>query len=141
GRHVGWQDYLAGLDHLKAMKASTGDGGALLNVSAMVLKTLEDKTYSGALIASLSNPWGDTVPAVTPSVGYKAVWPRDFYQCAMALLALGDTQTPLVAFEYLKNVQVSDKTPGNQGATGWFLQKTHVDGEPEWVAVQLDQTA
>src|SRR5690606_28890135 len=24
---------------------------------------------------------------------------------------------------------------------GWFLQKTHVDGTLEWIAVQLDQTA
>ncbi len=136
-----WQKYLASLNRLDKMKSSTGDGGALLNVSAMVLKTLEDKTYAGALIASLSNPWGDTVPAITSSVGYKAVWPRDFYQCAMALLALGDTKTPLVAFEYLKKVQVTDETPGNMGATGWFLQKTHVDGELEWMAVQLDQTA
>ena len=43
-----------------------------------------------ALIASLSNPWGDTVDASRPSTGYKAVWPRDFYQVAMALMALGD---------------------------------------------------
>lgn len=141
GSHIGWHDYLASLEHLDAMKANTGDGGALLNVSAMVLKTLEDKTHSGALIASLSNPWGDTVPAITSHTGYKAVWPRDFYQCAMALLALGDEQTPLVAFEYLKKVQVTENTIGNNGATGWFLQKTHVDGELEWMAVQLDQTA
>jgi glucoamylase len=59
----------------------------------------------------------------------------------MALLALGDTETPRVAFEYLKNVQVTSNTPGNQGATGWFLQKTRVDGTLEWYRVQLDQTA
>ena len=32
-------------------------------------------------------------------------------------------------------------TPGNHGATGWFQQKSHVDGTAEWVGVQLDQTA
>jgi glucoamylase len=69
------------------------------------------------------------------------VWPRDFYQCASALLAMGDTKTPVVAFEYLNKIQVTNSTPGNTGATGWFLQKTHVDGEPEWIRVQLDQTA
>jgi glucoamylase len=62
------------------------------------------------------------------STGYKAVWPRDFYQVAMALLALGDAQTPVAAFRYLPQVQVRADTPGNTGATGWFLQKTHVDG-------------
>ncbi|WP_394229861.1 glycoside hydrolase family 15 protein [Shewanella colwelliana] len=141
GDNLGWQDYLASLDALPSMTANTTDGGKLLYASALVLKAQEDKTHAGALIASLSNPWGDTVSAVNGSTGYKAVWPRDFYQCAMAFLAMGDTQTPKVAFEYLKKVQVSSQTPGYQGVPGWFLQKTHVDGEIEWVGVQLDQTA
>lgn len=139
--NAGWRSYLQSLPAIAGMAKSTTDNGKLLYTSAMVLKAQEDKTYAGALIASLSNPWGDTVSAITPSTGYKAVWPRDFYQCAMAFLAMGDTQTPKVAFEYLKKVQVSDKTPGFSGTPGWFLQKTHVDGQIEWVGVQLDQTA
>ncbi|QYJ99853.1 glycoside hydrolase family 15 protein [Shewanella psychrotolerans] len=141
GEALGWQDYLASLDTLPAMTANTTDNGKLLYASALVLKAQEDKTHAGALIASLSNPWGDTVSAYKGSTGYKAVWPRDFYQCAMAFLAMGDSQTPKVAFEYLKKVQVSAQTLGYQGVPGWFLQKTHVDGEIEWVGVQLDQTA
>lgn len=140
GDAEGWQDYLARLSALPAMSAMATDGGKLAYSSALVLKVQEDKTHAGALIASLSNPWGDTVSAAKGATGYKAVWPRDFYQCAMALLALGDTQTPKTAFEYFKKIQVSDKTPGNQGAGGWFLQKTHVDGELEWFSVQADQT-
>ncbi|MFP8844037.1 glycoside hydrolase family 15 protein [Shewanella baltica] len=139
--HVGWHDYLSSLPAITNMANNTTDNGKLLYTSAMVLKAQEDKTYAGALIASLSNPWGDTVSAAVPSTGYKAVWPRDFYQCAMAFLAMGDTQTPKVAFEYLKKVQVTEKTPGFTGTPGWFLQKTHVDGQIEWVGVQLDQTA
>lgn len=141
GDAIGWQDYLHSLSSLNAMTANTADEGKLLYTSAMVLKAQEDKTHAGALIASLSNPWGDSVSAVTGSTGYKAVWPRDFYQCAMAFLAMGDTQTPKVAFEYLKKVQVTAATPGYSGVPGWFLQKTHVDGQIEWVGVQLDQTA
>ncbi|WP_281214013.1 glucan 1,4-alpha-glucosidase [Shewanella insulae] len=141
GDAIGWQDYLQSLSSLNAMTANTADEGKLLYTSAMVLKAQEDKTHAGALIASLSNPWGDSVSAVTGSTGYKAVWPRDFYQCAMAFLAMGDTQTPKVAFEYLKKVQVTAATPGYSGVPGWFLQKTHVDGQIEWVGVQLDQTA
>jgi len=141
GEHIGWQDYLESLSKLDSMVGTTTDDGKLLYTSAMVLKAQEDKTYAGALIASLSNPWGDTVSAETGSTGYKAVWPRDFYQCAMALLALGDTQTPLVSFKYLEQVQVTDKIKENKGDGGWFLQKTHVDGQIEWVGVQLDQTA
>jgi glucoamylase len=141
GSAVGWEDYIASLDQLPRLAAQSTDGGNLAYASALMLKVQEDRTYAGALIASLSNPWGDTVDATSPSTGYKAVWPRDFYQVAMAMLALGDTETPLAAFRYLPQVQVDTDTPGNTGATGWFLQKTWVDGTIEWVGVQLDQTA
>jgi len=141
GDHVGWEDYLVGLDALDDIRDVATDGGRLAHTSALVLKAQEDKTYPGALIASLSNPWGDRVSAAQSATGYKAVWPRDFYQCAMALLALGDEETPMAAFRYLKNIQVREDMDGVTGATGWFLQKTHVDGVREWVAVQLDQTA
>lgn len=141
GEQIGWQDYLQQLPALDALAQQATDGGKLLYASAMVLKAQEDKTHSGALIASLSTPWGDQVPASEPATGYKAVWPRDFYQVAMALLALGDKQTPLVAFEYLQKIQAGPNTAGYKGTPGWFLQKTHVDGEVEWVGVQLDQTA
>ncbi len=141
GEHVGWEDYIASLDQLPRLAEQSTDGGRLAWASALMLKVQEDRTHAGALIASLSNPWGDTVDASNPSTGYKAVWPRDFYQVAMALLALGDTETPLAAFRYLPQVQVRADTPGNSGATGWFLQKTWVDGTIEWVGVQLDQTA
>lgn len=141
GSAVGWEDYIASLTDLPRIAEQSTDGGKLAYASALMLKVQEDRTHAGALIASLSNPWGDTVDATNPSTGYKAVWPRDFYQVAMAMLALGDTETPRAAFRYLPQVQVRADTPGNTGATGWFLQKTWVDGTIEWVAVQLDQTA
>lgn len=141
GERVGWEDFLNGLTELPRLREVSTDGGRLLQASALMLKVQEDRTYAGALIASLSNPWGDTVSADEPSTGYKAVWPRDFYQCAMALAALGDRETPMAAFRYLPRVQVGPSTPGNKGVGGWFLQKSEVDGTPEWVGVQLDQTA
>lgn len=141
GEALGWEDYMTSLPELEKLSATATDGGKLLYASAMVLKAQEDKTYAGGVIASLSNPWGDTASADKSQTGYKAVWPRDFYQVTMAMLALGDKVTPKVAFEYLEHVQTSDKTPGYAGTPGWFLQKTHVDGQVEWVGVQLDQTA
>ena len=141
GERVGWEDYVGSLTELPRIAEQATDGGKLAYASALMLKVQEDRTHAGALIASLSNPWGDTVDASKSSTGYKAVWPRDFYQVAMALMALGDTETPAAAFRYLPQVQVTARTPGNTGATGWFLQKTHVDGQIEWVGVQLDQTA
>jgi glucoamylase len=141
GDRIGWEDYIASLSDLPRIAEQSTDGGELAYASALMLKVQEDRTHAGALIASLSNPWGDTVDATESSTGYKAVWPRDFYQVAMALMALGDAETPVAAFRYLPQVQVRADTPGNTGATGWFLQKTHVDGQIEWVGVQLDQTA
>ncbi|MFT3996506.1 MAG: glucan 1,4-alpha-glucosidase [Asticcacaulis sp.] len=141
GKAIGWEDYLASLKELPRLTAQSTDNGKLLYASALMLKVQEDRTYAGALIASLSNPWGETVFAKQSATGYKAVWPRDFYQVAMALAALGDRQTPLAAYHYLPKVQVGAKTPGNSGDGGWFIQKAHVDGTPEWVGVQLDQTA
>lgn len=136
-----WRAYLGSLEHLPAIAGASGDGGRLAHMSAINLKIMEDKTHAGALIASLSNPWGETASADTPQTGYKAVWPRDFFQVASAFLAMGDEDTARAAYRYLPKVQVTDATPGNSGVTGWFLQKTHVDGTLEWVAVQQDQTA
>ena len=141
GDAIGWQDFLQSLPALEKLSATATDGGKLLYTSAMVLKAQEDKTHAGAFIASLSNPWGDIKSAEKSATGYKAVWPRDFYQVAMAMLALGDTQSPRIAFEYLEKVQANANTPGYTGTPGWFLQKTHVNGDVEWVGVQLDQTA
>ncbi|MEL6726910.1 MAG: glycoside hydrolase family 15 protein [Pseudomonadota bacterium] len=137
----GWRTYLASLEALPEISAASQDGGALAYMSALNLKIMEDKTHAGALIASLSNPWGETAPAITPQTGYKAVWPRDFFQVASALVAMGDPETALASYRYLPTVQVTEDTPGNEGVTGWFLQKTHVDGTLEWVAIQQDQTA
>ncbi|MEM7329406.1 MAG: glycoside hydrolase family 15 protein [Pseudomonadota bacterium] len=136
-----WGQYLGALSGLKTLAAAAEDGGHLAYMSALNLKIMEDKTHAGALIASLSNPWGETAPADQPQTGYKAVWPRDFFQVASAFLAMGDADTARAAYRYLPTVQVTADTPGNAGVSGWFLQKTHVDGEIEWVAIQQDQTA
>ena len=58
-------------------------------------------------------------------------------------MATGDNETALVSFEYLSQVQVTSSTQGihSDSATGWFLQKTHVNGTQEWIQVQMDQTA
>lgn len=137
----GWRDYVNALDQLPRLAAVAEDGGALAYMSAINLKIMEDKTHAGGLIASLSNPWGETASAIEPQTGYKAVWPRDFFQVASALVAMGDVETALAAYRYLPTIQVTDLTPGNDGVSGWFLQKTHVDGKLEWVAIQQDQTA
>ncbi len=142
GAHTGWEDYIDNLSHLPGLIPFSGDNGKQLYASALVLKALEDKTYPGALIASLSVPWGDTESADHFRTGYRAVWVRDFYQVASAFMALGDAESAKVAFDYLDTFQVEANTDGNNGgAAGWFLQKTHVDGTQEWNGVQMDQVA
>ena len=143
GSYTGWQDYIASLTNLGDMVASTGDNGKLLYNSALMLKSMEDKSNAGALIACFCVPWGESVSADNYATGYQAVWVRDFFQVGMAMLALGDTQTAKVAFKYLPRVQVTAITPGvgSNNQPGWFLQKTHVNGTLEWTGLQKDQAA
>ncbi len=67
---------------------ATGDGGRLFQLSRNVLLTHdhEDEQHSGALVASLSVPWGSRPD--DDDAGYHLVWPRDMTQSATALLAI-----------------------------------------------------
>jgi glucoamylase len=60
----------------------------LYHTSAAVLVAHEDKRASGAMIASLSIPWGNT-KGDHELGGYHLVWPRDLVECAGALIAVG----------------------------------------------------
>jgi glucoamylase len=103
-------------------------------IAAMVLYALEDKTRRGAMIASLSIPWGEAVPADRPEVGgYHLVWSRDLYQVATAFLAIGDRAAAGRALDYLLEVQ--------QRPDGSFPQNSWLDGRPYWGSLQLDEVA
>jgi glucoamylase len=104
------------------------------NMAAMVLKGLEDKTFRGAMIASPSIPWGGGPNANEPTIsGYHAVWSRDLYQAATALMAIGDRASAHRAVNYLFKVQ--------QKSDGSFPQNSWVDGRPIGGGVQMDQAA
>ena len=70
------------------------DAGRLSRVSHNVILTHEDKTYSGAFIASASIPWGAS-KGDDDLGGYHLVWTRDMVQSATALLACGRSETAL----------------------------------------------
>lgn len=107
---------------------------AQFNLAALVLKALEDKTYRGANIASLSAPWITGTAANGPYVGgYHLVWPRDLYQVATAYIALNDKAAAERALNYLFTVQ--------QRADGSYPQITWVDGRPIGDAVQMDEVS
>jgi glucoamylase len=107
------------------------DGGRLLYKSHNLLIAHEDKTYPGALIASLSIPWGEE-KGDEELGGYHLVWTRDMVNSAGALLALGDTATPLRALIYLACTQRRD---------GGFPQNFWINGEPYWNGIQLDEVS
>ena len=56
---------------------------------AAVLKIHEDRAYPGAVVASLSVPWGNSTDSLG---GYHLVWPRDATLTAFALLAAHQMQ-------------------------------------------------
>jgi glucan 1,4-alpha-glucosidase len=66
-------------------------------VSANVLKASEDKTFPGAVVASLASPWGQAVsagdPANTYFGSYREVFARDLYEAWTGLVADGDLAT------------------------------------------------
>ncbi|MGH2544332.1 MAG: glycoside hydrolase family 15 protein, partial [Ardenticatenaceae bacterium] len=68
-----WQS--AGPPHDELEKVA-GDGGALYRRSESLLLAHEDKLYPGALIASLSIPWGQVKVAEEGTGGYHLVWTR-----------------------------------------------------------------
>src|ERR1700677_359585 len=107
------------------------DGGKLLGVSHNVLLAHEDKTYSGAFVASASIPWGQA-KGDDDLGGYHLVWTRDMAQTAGALLACGRAETARRALVYLACTQQPD---------GGFAQNFWIDGTPYWRGMQLDEVA
>ncbi|HEY9097324.1 MAG TPA: glycoside hydrolase family 15 protein [Thiobacillus sp.] len=102
---------------------------AQLYLSAQVLKTHSDKTYSGAIVASLSVPWGNQGEE---RGGYHLVWPRDLAECAQALLALGGEAEARAVLGYLMAAQNPD---------GHWHQNQWLGGSPYWKGLQLDEVA
>jgi glucoamylase len=113
------------------LAAKACDGGKLMRASHNVLLAHEDKTFSGAFVASASIPWGQ-VKGDDDLGGYHLVWTRDMVQTASALLACGRVETARRALVYLACTQKPD---------GGFAQNFWVDGRPYWSGVQLDEVA
>jgi glucoamylase len=109
----------------------TSDGGGMYRLSRCVLLAHEDKVFQGALVASMSIPWGET-KGDNDLGGYHLVWTRDLVQSATALLATGQTSTPVRALIWLAALQRTD---------GSFPQNSWIDGSAYWSGLQLDEVA
>ena len=98
-------------------------------LSAAVLRAHEDRNYPGAIVASLSIPWGNTSNSIA---GYHMVWTRDAVEAALGLLAVGQCDDARRALSYLMAIQRPD---------GSWSQNCFPDGRPFWTGIQLDEVA
>jgi glucoamylase len=123
----GWQHYQRESFDLSAASQEASDEYRL---SVAVLRTHEDKSHPGGLIASLSVPWGNR-KGDHDLGGYHLVWPRDLVESGGALLAAGHAESARQALHYLMCTQEAD---------GHWSQNMWLDGTPYWNGIQLDET-
>jgi len=97
--------------------------------SVTLIKAHEDRAYPGALVASLSIPWGNSSDTLG---GYHLVWPRDASLAAFALLAAGQTQDARRILAGFISTQQAD---------GHWTQNYYPNGVAFWTGVQLDEAA
>lgn len=121
----GWQRWGENLH----VTASTPTLERAVRRSAMVLKVHGDRTYRGAVVASLSTPWGSSHD---DAGGYHLVWSRDAVEAGFAYLACGQHREARAMLGYLIATQQPD---------GHWLQNNFSDGRPYWTGVQLDEAA
>ncbi len=107
-----------------------------------MIKASEDKTYPGAIVASLASPWGQSVPAgnlagnVPGYFGsYREVFARDLYEAFTGLLVDGDLATARAATLFLFDRQ--------QQADGSMPRNSLLNGKPapDTGGTQLDETS
>jgi glucoamylase len=120
-----WREWSATLS-LPRAEESLGDAAEL---SAAVLKVHEDRAYPGAVVASLSIPWGNSTDSLG---GYHLVWPRDATLTAFALLAANQRLDARHILSHLIAAQRRD---------GHWPQNYFPSGEPYWTGIQLDEAA
>ena len=126
-----WKRTLSTPENGNGWSEFTGDAGHIARLSRMILLAHEDKVYPGALVASMSIPWGES-KGDTDLGGYHLVWTRDLVKSASALLASGQTATPLRSLIWLACMQSPD---------GDVPQNSWINGDAYWHGKQLDEVA
>jgi glucoamylase len=141
---AGWANYDAHLDSpphsIPGLTFSqTRAADSLYYTSANVVKASEDKTFPGAISASMASPWGQATsagdPANTYFGSYREIFARDLYEAWTGLMADGDLTTArdAVNFLFLHQQQTDGSMPRNSLLNG----KT----APDSFGTQLDEAA
>ena len=108
-------------------------------LSANAVKASEDKTFPGAIAASLASPWGQAISAGDPNNtyfgSYREVFARDLYEAWTGLFADGDLATARDAVLFLFDRQ--------QLPDGSMPRNSLVNGKtaPDSFGTQLDEAA
>ncbi len=119
-------------DNMLDLSQYSGDKGKCYQTSYNVLMSHEDKTYKGAMIASLSIPWGEIRDDEGGEGGYHLVWTRDMVNSSTGLIAAGNYETAYRSLVFLATSQLDD---------GSFPQNFWINGEPYWSGLQLDEVS
>ena len=108
-------------------------------LSVNVVKGSEDKTFPGALVASIASPWGQAVSAGDPSNlffgSYREVFAGDVYQAWTGLLLAGDRHTAADVVRFMFDRQ--------QLEDGSFPRNSLLNGKaaPDSFNTQLDEVS
>lgn len=120
-----WERWAEGLDIPAAPSAVRYEA----YISAAVLRVHGGRTFPGAVVASLSIPWGNSSNSTG---GYHLIWTRDAVEAGLALAAIGKVSSARHMLSYLAATQRQD---------GGWSQNYFPDGRPFWSGVQLDEVA
>ena len=141
---AGWAAYDAGLNappsHFSGVSGSQWHQLVTeYYLSANVVKASEDKTFPGAIVASLASPWGQAVSAGDPNNlyfgSYREVFARDLYEAWTGLLLDGDLATARDTVNFLFNNQ--------QQPDGSIPRNSLLNGKtaPDSFGTQLDEAS
>jgi glucoamylase len=106
----------------------------LHRISLAVIRAHEDRESSGAIIASLSTPWGEDRGDANDkrgTQGYHLVWPRDLCEAAGGLLAGGVKKEAVRVLSFLRATQMPD---------GHWPQNLWVNGAVGRSGLQVEET-
>lgn len=124
-----WSGWHKSIKYPDSFDSLSKEAQKLFKTSINVIKVHEDHSYAGAIVASLSTPWGESSQS---QGGYHLVWSRDLVETATALIAIGLFDDARDVLCYLIAAQQEH---------GYWLQNLWLSGQPFWQGIQLDETA